>query len=130
MDTVKVIRSELRPGEPLLVTGPRGSGKFQLAREALDPRQIYINASQIAEGDLSRALNDLYGASVILHELEQMTPGVESEVRHFLATTSRTVVVCALSEESTGSLRPLFRKVVPIDMKALWESWAGQGSSG
>lgn len=113
----------IRPGGPLLVLGPPGCGKLQFTESALvDHLRTPFRTVQCPELDelgLNRALVE--GRPLVFADCERLDARLAGAVRHFLAMTSRSVVLVAASEEKVDKgLLAQVRRTVEVEMDFEW----------
>lgn len=113
------IRRSLRPGEPLLVCGPYGSGKFFLTQEAF--RSVHQAAFVFPctcferEEQVESALREAETRGILLGDVDLTPEAMVPALRAFLARTSRTVAATAVSPEKVHpDLLPLFQRTVEL----------------
>ncbi len=88
----------LVPGQPLLVTGR--PGKFHLVQQAFRSLQLpaqHFPCAIMGELDMQRlaTLRSARPTGIILSDVDRLPESHVGKLRHFLAVTSRTVVLIA-----------------------------------
>jgi len=121
--TVESIKLKIVPGAPLLVTGSPGSGKLYTVEKAC--KAIGLACKSFSCGHLTKRdlpqLTQLTSSryarptAIIVDNLEFLHGDLVADVRHFLATTSHTIIGLAYNKSKIhADLVPLFNSHVEV----------------